>query len=137
MLARRPFKTRDLLLAAADILWLSLSPAEWREAFSQHPRIGERIGALPQTERAQSWSAGEQAGIHSAGDGVRAELAAVNREYEERFGYVYLVCATGKTAEELLAVARARLRNPPAVELATAAKEQQKIMRLRLEKLLG
>jgi OHCU decarboxylase len=110
---------------------------DWLEAFAHHPRIGEQQSAVAQTETGQSWSTGEQAGLHSAGENLRNELAAVNREYEERFGYIYVVCAEGKTAEELLEVARRRLANEPGIELATAAEEQGKITRKRLDKLLG
>ncbi len=92
---------------------------------------------MPQSEHEKAWAAGEQAGIERAHDAVRAELAAANREYEQRFGYTYIVFATGKSAEEMLALARERLRNDPDVELRTAAEEQRKITRLRLEKLLG
>jgi OHCU decarboxylase len=127
MLTRRPFQTRDVLLAAADIFWQSLSPADWIEAFSQHPRIGAR--EVPARE------AEEQSGMQSANANTRAELAQANRQYEQRFGYVYIVCATGRTAEEMLAMARVRLANTPEAELATAAREQQKITRLRLERL--
>ncbi len=137
MLARRPFGTRDALLDSADRVWRSLGRADWLEAFAHHPRIGERSGARTQTERGQSWSAGEQAGMNAAGDGVRTTLSETNRRYEQRFGYGYIVCASGKTAEEMLAMARTRLTNKPDVELTTAALEQQKITRLRLEKLLG
>lgn len=137
MLARRPFGTRVGLLAAADTVWQSLDPDDRLEAFSHHPRIGEQTGTRSQTELGQRWSTHEQAGMDSAGDALRAALAEANRRYEERFGYVYVVCATGKTAEELLAMARLRLGNEPEIELATAAGELQKIMRLRLEKLLG
>lgn len=136
MLTRRPFGSRDALLAAADEVWLSLNPTDWREAFSHHPKIGERTGATPQTARGQAWSAGEQADMDSAGERLRQGLAEANREYEARFGYVYIVCATGKTAEEMLALARARLANDPDTELVTAAREQQRITHLRLEKLL-
>ena len=136
MLTRRPFGRRDALLSAADDVWLALDPDDWREAFSHHPPIGERIAAIPQTRQGQAWSAGEQAGMDSAGASLRQGLAEVNRKYEARFGYVYLVCATGKTAEEMLKIAAARLANDPESELVTAAREQQKIMRIRLEKLL-
>ena len=127
MLARRPFGTRDALLAAADTVWLSLGERDWMEAFSHHPRIGARD--------APAREAREQSGMQAANEHTRAELAEANRQYEQRFGYVYLVCATGKTAEEMLAMARVRLANTPEAELATAAREQQKITRLRLESL--
>jgi OHCU decarboxylase len=137
MLARRPFGSPAAVLFAADQIWRSLGPSDWREAFSHHPRIGERKSALPQSERGSAWAAGEQSAMERADDDVRAALAAANREYEQRFGYIYIVFATGKSAEEMLALARSRLRNDPDVELRVAAEEQRKITRLRLEKLLG
>lgn len=127
MLTRRPFGSRDVLLAVADLFWQSLGKADWLEAFSRHPRIGER---------SQGWSAAEQAGMNAAGEAARTALAKANLQYEARFGYVFILCATGKTAEEMLDLARTRLNNPPDVELTIAAREQQKIMHLRLEKLL-
>ena len=137
MVARRPFHTLDAVLAEADDLWWSLEPDDWREAFEHHPRIGERASATPQDARGAAWSAGEQAGAERASADVRDELAAANREYERRFGHIYVVCATGKGAEEMLAIARARLANDPETELRVAAEEQRKITRLRLEKLLA
>jgi OHCU decarboxylase len=136
MVARRPFRSRAVVLSTADEIWRSLAADDWREAFSHHPRIGERKSAVPQSERGSAWAAGEQSGIDRADDNVRPELAAANSEYERRFGYTYIVFATGKSAEEMLALARERLRNDADVELRTAAEEQRKITRLRLDKLL-
>jgi OHCU decarboxylase len=133
--ARRPFADAEALLAAADAVWWSLDPADWDEAFRAHPRIGERKAAPSQGAQAAAWSAQEQSAAADAGD-VAAALAAGNRAYEERFGRIYIVCATGKTAAEMLAILRARLANDPATELRAAAAEQAKITRLRLEKLL-
>ncbi|AHG89680.1 OHCU decarboxylase [Gemmatirosa kalamazoonensis] len=135
MVARRPFGTLDELLAAADEVWWALEPDDWREAFAHHPRIGERAAAVPQDARGAAWSAGEQARVGDAASDVRAELAEANRAYERRFGHIYIVCAAGKGADELLATARARLANDPDTELRVAAEEQRKITRLRLEKL--
>jgi 2-oxo-4-hydroxy-4-carboxy-5-ureidoimidazoline decarboxylase len=137
MVTRRPFGSRDVLLGAAENFWLMLEPAEWREAFAHHPRIGQQQSAGPSSAQGQRWSRDEQGGLEGAGDAVRRALAEVNREYEARFGYVYLVCATGKSGAELLALARERLGHDPERELVVAAREQQKIMRLRLEKLLA
>ena len=134
---RRPFRTVEALLAAADEIWWSLAPADWMEAFAHHPRIGERAAAAAQGERARGWSADEQRGVSSSGDTVREALAEGNREYERRFGHIYLVSAAGKSADELLAILRRRLSNDPATELRVAAGEQAKITRLRLEKLLS
>jgi 2-oxo-4-hydroxy-4-carboxy-5-ureidoimidazoline decarboxylase len=133
--ARRPFADAEALLAAADAVWWSLDPADWDEAFRAHPRIGERKAAPSQGAQAAAWSAQEQSTASVEGE-VAAALAAGNRAYEERFGRIYIVCATGKTAAEMLAILRARLANDPATELRAAAAEQAKITRLRLEKLL-
>ncbi len=113
-----------------------MSSSDWLEAFSHHPRIGERKSALPQSARGTAWAASEQSGVEKAADDLRGALAEANREYEQRFGYIYIVFATGKSAEEMLAVARERLRNDPDVEIRVAAEEQRKITRLRLDKLL-
>lgn len=136
MLERRPFGRRDALLAAAGEVWRSLDPEDWKEAFAHHPRIGERSGARPQGRLGEAWSAREQSGMDSAAEETSRALAEVNRAYEARFGYLYIVCATGRTAEEMLALARGRLANDPGAELAVAAREQERITRLRLEKLL-
>lgn len=137
MVARRPFGSMERVLATADEIWRTLGPDDWREAFSHHPRIGDRGSDRPQSERGASWAAGEQAGVGDAADDVRQALADANREYERRFGYIYIVCATGRTADELLATVTERLRNDPDTELSVAAEEQRRITRLRLEKLLG
>lgn len=123
----RPFARGSDALAAADRIWRSLSGADWLEAFRAHPRIGQR---------ASGTAAREQAGARAASAEVLEELAGANREYEERFGHIFIVCATGKTAEEMLAICRARLHNDAATELATAAEEQRQITRIRLERYL-
>lgn len=134
--ARRPFGGVGALLAAADEVWWSLAPDDWHEAFRAHPRIGERKAERPEqgTER---WSGQEQAGLRDADAALRLELADANRAYEERFGWIFLVNATGKTPDEMLALARGRLSNPPDDELLVAAEEQRRITRIRLEKLLA
>ena len=137
MLKRRPFGDVEGLLRAADEVWWSLGPSDWREAFAHHPRIGERAAAAVQDERARAWSAGEQRGVAAAGADARAAIADGNREYERRFGHIYLVSAAGKSAGELLEILRSRLANDPETELRVAAGEQAKITRLRLLKLLG
>lgn len=137
MLERRPFEDLSTLLRAADEIWWSLGPDEWREAFAHHPRIGERDAAAGQEPRARAWSAGEQRGVAAATADVHAALAEANRDYERRFGHIYLVSAAGKGADELLAILLARLSNDPDTELRVAAGEQAKITRLRLRKLLG
>jgi 2-oxo-4-hydroxy-4-carboxy-5-ureidoimidazoline decarboxylase len=124
----RPFAARDALHQTADRIWWSLDPPDWREAFAAHPRIGERSRTR--------WSLQEQSGAHSAGEATRAELAAVNAAYEARFGYIFIVCASGKSGDDMVAIARERLHNDAETELRVAATEQAAITRLRLDKLL-
>jgi len=137
MLARRPFASVDHLLAAADDAWQATGPKDWDEAFAHHPRIGERQAAAPVSATAGAWSAGEQATAVGGGAAVRAALAEANTAYERRFGRIYLVCAAGRSAGELLADIETRLRNDPERELAIAVEEQGKITRLRLRALIG
>jgi OHCU decarboxylase len=129
MAAARPFASVDALTSAADATWRSLAPADWLEAFAAHPKIGEQA-------RGSSWSDREQSGIRSAADDVRRRLASGNAEYESRFGYIFIVCATGKSAAEMLSALETRLSNEPAVELRVASEEQRKITQLRLAKLM-
>jgi OHCU decarboxylase len=123
-------------LAAADEIWWSLAAHDWLEAFAAHPQIGGRRAAREQDAQAQSWSEQEQSGARDAEQSTLDELAAANRAYQEKFGHIFIVCATGKTAAEMLALLRARLPNDAATELRNAAEEQRKITKLRLEKLL-
>jgi 2-oxo-4-hydroxy-4-carboxy-5-ureidoimidazoline decarboxylase len=135
MIAARPFESVDALQAHARRAWSALDAAAWRSAFARHPRIGDRDAM--RARFAGSWSAGEQSGAASASDETIGALVDGNREYERRFGHVFVVCATGKTADEMLALLRARLSNPPDVELRIAADEHAKITALRIEKLLN
>jgi OHCU decarboxylase len=136
MTAARPFAAATQLYETADRVWLGLGPDEWRHAFTAHPRIGERRAAREEGgARAASWSKQEQAAAAADATTLR-ELAEVNRAYEARFGHVFLVCATGRTATELLANAKARMNNDPTTELTVAAEEHRKITRLRLARLL-
>jgi len=135
MAALRPFPLPEALFAAGEQTWWRLDREDWLAAFAVHPRIGERAAA--EGRRQAGWSAGEQAGAAGM-EAPRAErLAAANRRYEERFGFVFLVCATGKSGDEMLAIVERRLGDDPAHELRVAAAEQAKITRLRLEKLLA
>jgi 2-oxo-4-hydroxy-4-carboxy-5-ureidoimidazoline decarboxylase len=136
MIAARPFGASSRAREEADRIWNGLSRADWLEAFDHHPRIGEQKAAVVQDAKGAAWSREEQSKVTAAGDDVRKELARVNAEYERRFGYIYIVCASGKSAGELLSIARARLANDPDTELRVAAEEQRKIMQLRLAKLL-
>lgn len=127
MTARRPFRNAGQLSAAADEVWWSLDGGDWLEAFAHHPRLGER---------AAGWAKDEQSGVRGAASDTMKTLATRNHAYERRFGHVFLICATGKSADEMLANLEQRMTNDPATELKVAAGEQAKITRLRLEKLL-
>jgi OHCU decarboxylase len=135
--ARRPYSNVEELMTAAERIWWDLGEPDWLEAFSAHPRIGGRQAQSPQKAQARIWSDEEQAGTRGIDEATQDELAEANRAYEEKFGHIFIVCATGKTAAEMLALLRARLVNDPRVELRNAADEQRKITRLRLEKLLS
>lgn len=133
----RPFSGADALLRRADEVWWALDEEDWREAFRSHPRIGERKAEAGQTDRERAWSSGEQAGMQTAAQATQAALAEGNRAYDARFGFIYIVCATGRSAEEMLAILTERLGNDPTAEIRVAAEEQRKITRIRLEKLLA
>ena len=134
--ARRPFDDEGTLVAVSDEIWNALTPQDWMEAFSRHPRIGERNAPAGTGERSAAWSAQEQEGVEDAEQGVRVALAEGNREYERLFGRVFIVCATGKSAAELVEILWRRLRNDNATELREAAEEQRKITNVRLKKWL-
>lgn len=140
MTARRPYAAANELYTVAEERWWRLSPSDWLEAFQRHPKIGERKAAADAAaERStgeKKWSAQEQSGVAAAAQATRDALAAANAEYQRRFGFIFIVCATGKSAEEMLAILRRRLQNDAGTELREAAAEQAKITRLRLEKLL-
>jgi OHCU decarboxylase len=137
MTASRPFDTPAAVLAAADAAADAAGPDDWREAFRHHPRIGERAAERPQSDAAQALSAGEQAASRESSAADLAALAEGNRAYKERFGYVFIVCAAGRSASEILAALRDRLTNDADTELRVAAGEQRRITRLRLERLIG
>lgn len=135
----RPFASVDALLIKADECSTSLQPDDWLEAFRAHPRIGESAAAgagRPDGSGGSNWAAQEQAGMRDASETVRKRLAEANRQYEARFGYIFIVCATGRSAGEMLSIVEERLAHDHDRELRVAAEEQRKITRLRLEKLL-
>jgi 2-oxo-4-hydroxy-4-carboxy-5-ureidoimidazoline decarboxylase len=135
MLARRPFADDAALYAAAHDVWRALGPDDILEAFAHHPRIGE-AGTGARTAATRAWSAEEQARAAAGlAEDAAAALRALNDAYAARFGYIFIICATGKSADEILGALRARLANDPATELGVAATEQARITRLRLEKL--
>ena len=132
----RPYLSLWHLLAHANDVWRTLDEGEWLEAFRSHPKIGERKAANTVAEQAQQWSAQEQRGVAAATHDAVEKLARLNRVYEEKFGFIFIVCATGKSSDEILALLEQRLTNAPEVELPIAAAEQAKITELRLRKLL-
>jgi allantoicase len=136
MLAERPFPSLERLLEVADTIWMELDREDWLEAFRHHPPIGQSKAKRKQLAMARRWSAGEQSVAQQAGAETLAVLAAANQAYRATFGHVFLICAAGKTGEEVLENLQQRLSNDPAVELRIASGEQRKITRLRLEKLL-
>jgi OHCU decarboxylase len=137
--ALRPFRSVGELLDAADRIWNAAGRSDWLEAFAAHPQIGQagRAGPAGESTENTEWSAQEQSRARDASGDVRERLAAGNRDYEARFGYIFIVCATGKSAGEMLAALERRLRNAPDDELGIAAGEQLQITRLRLLRLLG
>jgi OHCU decarboxylase len=137
MTEARPFANEAQIFDRANEIWWSLNEQDWLEAFRAHPKIGEKKAAAAQSEQAQEWSSQEQAGVARASASAVAELAERNRDYEHRFGFIFIVCATGKSSEEMLEALKGRLPNDVSTEIRVAAEEQSKITRLRIEKLLN
>jgi hydroxyisourate hydrolase len=163
MTRARPFPSAEAMADIGDAVWMSLNSADWLEAFAAHPRIGEtkplesaapawpklrvagaseggpvstKLRVVRPGEGAPAWEAQEQSGTKSATEKVKERLAARNHQYEARFGYIFIVCATGKTAEQMLAMVEDRLQNDSHEELRIAVEEQRQITRLRIGKLL-
>jgi 2-oxo-4-hydroxy-4-carboxy-5-ureidoimidazoline decarboxylase len=134
---RRPFAQTAALLAASDEIWCSVTPADWLEAFRSHPRIGESSASALAPARSAAWSRQEQDRVTNAADDLKSALAEANRAYEEKFGYIFIVCAAGKSAVEILAILRRRMQNDKENEIREAAEEQRLITQLRLKKWLG
>ncbi len=134
MTAARPFKSEGELLQKAEALWHQCRREDWLEAFANHPKIGDLEGLRQKFKDTAHLATGEQAGVGGAEEATLKALAEGNAAYEKRFGFIFIVCATGKSAAEMLALLQARLGNEPDVELKIAAGEQKKITRIRLEK---
>lgn len=132
----RPYLSLWHLIAQANDVWRALDRFDWLEAFRSHPKIGERKAADPVAAQSEQWSAQEQRGVANATPEAVEKLARLNRAYEEKFGFIFIVCATGKSSDEILALLEQRLTNVPETELPIAAAEQAKITELRLRKLL-
>lgn len=136
MVRRRPFLGAAPLLEIAQEVWMGLAPADWREAFTRHPRIGDLASLQRRFATTADLAGREQAGVAAASPATLEALAEGNRAYEEKFGYIFIVFASGRSADEMLLLLRQRMGNDPETELRNAAQEQMKIMRLRLERLL-
>jgi 2-oxo-4-hydroxy-4-carboxy-5-ureidoimidazoline decarboxylase len=134
LISARPFASLDDLLRTADSIWWSLRKEDWLEAFACHPRIGESRPAA--SYQFAAWSKEEQSKASTAPTSVVASIADKNNEYEARHGFIYIVCASGKSADELLAILDRRIDNPTAVEIEEAAEQQRQITHLRLRKWL-
>jgi 2-oxo-4-hydroxy-4-carboxy-5-ureidoimidazoline decarboxylase len=135
MVALRPVKSVMKLSEAADRIWGTMTEEDWMEAFACHPRIGDRKAAHASAQ-SQVWSKQEQSSTESAAQKLLDDLAAGNALYEERFGFTYIVCATGKAPEEMLAILMRRLASDRASELREAAEQQRQITQIRLGKWL-
>ena len=135
--ALRPFWDVGQLLNIGGRVWRELGREDWLEAFRAHPKIGEKQAQRETGAEARAWAEGEQARAREASDETLDALTEANREYEERFGFIFIVCATGRSAEEMLAALRERLNNDPETELRVAAGEQWRITELRLRKFLN
>lgn len=136
MASARPFPDDAQALDMAGSIWRTLGPDDWREAFAAHPQIGDLNSLRAKYADTRNLAGGEQAGVTGASDETLEQLAALNRAYLARFGYIFIVCATGKSADDMLSILQRRLPNSPEAELPIAAAEQLKITLLRLRKLV-
>jgi 2-oxo-4-hydroxy-4-carboxy-5-ureidoimidazoline decarboxylase len=135
--ARRPYRSKESLLEMADDVWGKMERDDILEAFTHHPKIGDVDSLRKKFASTAQWASGEQSGVAGAAEKTLRDLADGNTAYEKKFGHIFIVCATGKNAGEMLEILRGRLGNDPARELTIAAGEQQKITRIRLVKLLA
>jgi len=131
----RPYANEQALFATADEVWAAMREPDWIEAFRAHPRIGE-YKPIQASIQSRKLSADEQASVHATDSEILAELASSNLSYEELFGFTYIVCATGKSTEEMLRILKSRLASDRQSELKEAAEQQRQIMQIRLRKWL-
>jgi len=137
MSACRPFENTPQLHDTADAIFDEMAEGHWLEAFAAHPKIGDADSLRMKFVGNKQWSAREQAGVDAADEQTLAELAQGNADYEARFGYIFIVCASGLSADDMLGILQSRLRHDPAVEAGVSANEQRKITHLRIDKLLA
>jgi 2-oxo-4-hydroxy-4-carboxy-5-ureidoimidazoline decarboxylase len=133
MALQRPIQDEASLLATSDTIWRSVGESDWLEAFRSHPRIGETRTEKVAPAQSSTWSEQEQEKAATADETVKMALKWGNREYEQKFGRIFIVCATGKSASEILEILRRRLHNDEVTELQLAAEEQRQIMHIRLK----
>lgn len=133
------FPVNDLkeLLENAERQWYQCSEKDWKEAFNHHPKIGDIESLKNKFATTTNWASGEQAGATNASQETLEALTIGNKLYENKFEYIFIVCATGKSADHMLSILQTRLRNEPEDEILIAAEEQNKITKLRIEKLLS
>jgi 2-oxo-4-hydroxy-4-carboxy-5-ureidoimidazoline decarboxylase len=136
IIASRPIDSKDALLKVAEEIWFSLKSEDWLEAFTHHPKIGDIESLREKFHNTKSISENEQSGVNDASENTLKNLAKSNQLYEDKFGFIFIVCATGKSADQMLTLIKMRLNNNIETEMQNAAKEQNKITQLRLEKLL-
>ncbi len=137
MVYSRPFETLSEVLETSDTIWEECDVDDYEEAFTHHPKIGDVESLSKKYENTKTWAVGEQKGVENADRAVIEKLAEGNKTYEEKFGHIFIVCATGKSAAEMLSMLEGRMKNDPKDEILIAAGEQNKITRLRLKKLLA
>ncbi|HKR03170.1 MAG TPA: 2-oxo-4-hydroxy-4-carboxy-5-ureidoimidazoline decarboxylase [Bacteroidia bacterium] len=132
-----PFPSVEELKNESDKIWFSLSEKDWLEAFTQHPKIGDMKSLEKKFASTKQWAENEQSAVNIATQTVLQELKDGNDAYEKKFGYIFIICATGKSAEEMLSILKSRLKNSPQEEIKIAVHEQNKITHLRIDKLFS
>lgn len=137
MTGSRPFETLTDLKETADRIWGETTETDWLEAFTHHPKIGDTESLKKKFAATAAWASNEQSAVQEAGMDVLEKLAKGNQDYEAKFGFIFIVCATGKTAPEMLTLLEARLPNGKEEELHIAAGEQHKITHIRIDKLFA
>lgn len=137
LVAKRPFTTLDALKKESDLIWLFSKEPDWMEAFSHHPKIGDRASLETKFAKTKTWASGEQSGVDASDTDVISALAIANADYERKFRFIFIVCATGKSAEEMLRMMKERLNNKRDQELLIAMQEQNKITHIRFDKLFS
>ena len=132
-----PFQSLEELKKESDNIWFSLSENDWKEAFTHHPKIGDVKSLQEKFASTKQWASAEQAAVNTATQTILQELKNGNDDYEKKFGYIFIVCATGKSAEEMLTILKSRINNSPEEEIKIAMEEQNKITHLRIDKLFA